>query len=407
MSNTGNNNLQMVEANWEEIEQKVRAHRRKQLKITVIFLGVCAALTVIYYVYAHHKTYDDYRIIQTVERSDTAAAHFLEFNGNLLKYSNDGAAYVTSENEIIWNQSFEMQEPIVAVCHGYVAFADSEGQDVYIMNESGTQGEFSVTMPVVKLDVSANGTAALLMEEDGTSYLALYSKEGEQLAEGAIHVENGGTPMDIALSKDGKSLVVTSMDIQSGSAASTVSFYDFSTVGENKVDHIVGTFSYPDTVIPEVIYTNSDRVLAFADNGVYTFTGGSAPAEAAQLTVEEEIKGIFYDENYFALVFADGNDEAKRKVSIYSLKCSEEAQFQTDFSFQEAQFLDNHEICLTGESACAIYTVKGVQKFSYEFEDQICQVLHVRGCRRYDFVLQNETQQVLLKLFGSAAEETQ
>lgn len=42
------------------------------------------------------------------------------------------------------------------------------------------------------------------MEDDGTSYLALYSKSGEQLAEGAIHVENGGTPLAIALSADGQ-----------------------------------------------------------------------------------------------------------------------------------------------------------------------------------------------------------
>ena len=86
------------------------------------------------------------------------------------------------------------------------------------MNGSGTQGKFKVTMPVMKIDVSSTGNVAVLMEEDGTSYLSLYSKSGEQLAEGAVHVEKGGTPMDIALSDDGEKMAVSSLDIHDGSA---------------------------------------------------------------------------------------------------------------------------------------------------------------------------------------------
>ena len=127
------------------------------------------------------------------------------------------------------------------------------------MNTSGTQGKFKVTMPVMKMDVSANGSVAVLMEEDGTSYLSLYSKSGEQLAEGAIHVEKGGTPMDVALSDDGEKMVVSSLDIHDGSAKSTVTFYNFGAVGEEKVDHIVATYTYKDTVIPEIAYPKRVR----------------------------------------------------------------------------------------------------------------------------------------------------
>ena len=387
------------DTDMEEYNRKIKEHRRKILRRTVIVTAVFLLVLTGLGLYMALRHYENYDIMSTAERSDTDATHFTEFQGNILKYSNDGAVYTTVNNDVIWNQSFEMQEPTVSICQKYVAFADSDGKEIYVMDDSGTQGKFKVTMPVIKMDVSAHGTVAVLMEDDGTSYLALYSKSGEQLAEGAIHVENGGTPLAIALSADGQKLAVSSMDIHDGSVKSTVSFYNFGAVGENKVDHIVASYSYADTVIPELTYIGSDHVLAFSDKGVYTFTGSTEPKEGPKKETDEEIKGVFYDESYFALIFAAGKDEAKRRVEVYNMKCSQQVTFETDFSFEEAQFLDNHEICLTSENACALYTLGGREKFYYEFENRLCAVTHVSGYRRYAFVMEGKTEQARLKLF--------
>ena len=132
-------------------------------------------------------------------------------------------------------------------------------------------------MPISRIDVASQGTVAVLMEESGTGYLALYGKSGELLAEGAIHVENGGTPMDIALSDNGQLLGVSMLEIAEGTAGTTVHFYNFSAVGQNQIDNLVASYTYPDTIMPELVYAGNETMLAFADRGVYTFTGKIRP----------------------------------------------------------------------------------------------------------------------------------
>ena len=407
MENTGKSNLHMVEANWDEIERKVREHRLKQLRLIAIIVGICAAIGITYYVYMQHKSYDDYNIINQVKRTDTAATHFMEYNGNILKYSNDGASCTSMDNTLIWNQSFEMQNPMVSICEKYVAFADKQGKEIYVLNSDGMQGKISVNMPILKIEAASQGTVAVLMQESDTSYLALYNKNGEQLAEGAIHVENSGTPMDIALSRDGKKLCVAILDISEGTAKTTLNFYNFGSIGQNKIDNIVATFSYPDTIIPEIAYVSADRMIAFADNAVYTFSGADTPKEGEKLALSEEIKGVFYDDTYFGLAFTDSEEETARCIKIYDMKCKEMALVETDLSYNKIRFLDNHEICLYNEKECAIYTLGGLQKFRYEFEQEICEIIHTGGYRRYAFLLDKETDQVRLKLFGKAKQSAE
>ena len=135
MENRGKNSLHMVETNWDEIEEKIRKHRLKRLKRLAGIVGICLAAVIAYYVFMQHKSYTDYTVREEISRTDTPATHYVAYGEGFLKYSNDGVSYENVNSDVIWNQSYEMENPMVSVCESYVAVADRQGDKIFVLNE--------------------------------------------------------------------------------------------------------------------------------------------------------------------------------------------------------------------------------------------------------------------------------
>lgn len=402
MADTNTNYLTKVEMDWEEIDRKVKLHRKKQLRRLAIIAACCVAGFAALYIGSQLKTYNKYKVINSVERTDTDAARFMLLDGKLLKYSNDGAFYTTAGNELIWNQTFEMQKPIVATCEGYVAFADENEQEIYVLNTDGSQGIIDTNMQIQKIAVARQGTVAALMKNKDVNYIALYNKDGECLAEGALHMENSGYPMDITLTSDGKKLGVSVLDVNSGSTNTTVYFYNFDTAGQNEIDNIVNKCAYKDTVMAQLICTNGNRIIGFADNGIYIYDGSPKPEEKKVIPVSAEIKSVFYDDSYFGIVTGD-EKEKTRRITVYDMGGSEKMSENLDISYDRIYFLENHEICIQSSEQCEIFTLHGVKKFQSSFEGKKLQyVMSRNGVRNYLFLVEGETEQIRCRFFSSA-----
>ena len=393
--------IREVKTDWEELEAQIRRHRRRRHRRTLLIAVCAAAFAVIFYIGMQLKTYGEYRTADSIERSDTQATQFLEADGAVLKYSNDGAMYTTIDNEVIWNQTFEMENPLAAVCGDYAAFADTDGQEIYVLNEDGLQGQFETGMAIQKIDVSSGGTVAVLMSDGGVSYLALYDETGECLAEGAIHMENAGYPLDIALTQDGKKLAVAVLDVASGSACTNVYFYNFDSVGQEEVDNIVNEIAYDDLVIPMIVCADGNRLLAFSDSGVMIYEGSQIPEETGTVTVSGEIKSVFYDDSYIGLVYTD-EEAGERTLAVYNAKGAEVMQVSLDISYDDIYFLENHEVCIQNSEHCEIYTLHGIRKFAADFEEhELYYCMSRTGLRGYTFLIEGSTEKVWLKFFSA------
>lgn len=205
-----------VEVDRDDFNKKIRAHRRKVAVLVVLVLLLLAAAAIVTYIYYEKKVYTSFDVLSSVERSDTSASEFTEFQGKLLKCTNDGAVYTDLEGNLIWNQTYEMDHPIVEMRGNYVAIYELNGTQVYILDTVNLQGSIRTTMPIQKISIASQGTVAILMENGGTSYLQLFDKSGGQLASGELHVQNSGYPLDLALSENGEKMAVSMLDINDG-----------------------------------------------------------------------------------------------------------------------------------------------------------------------------------------------
>lgn len=381
----------------EEYRKKIREHRLKLMKRTTIAVLVVFLIGAGVGLYTALRHYEDFDIRFSTERSDTEATRFAEFCGNILKYSNDGAFYTDGQNELIWNQTYEMADPQIDICKDYLAIYDKEGTHIYIMDKSGQQGSIETTMEIDQVCVASQGTIAVLMTKDSIGYLALYDRNGKNLAQGGIHGEKGGYPIAIALSHDAIKLAVSMLDINGGSVKSTIAFYNFGSVGQNEIDNCVGINSYPDMVIPELKFVSNDTVAAFGDSEILIFEGTQKPQLTTEIPLEKEVDSIFYNESYIGAVTRNEDETMSNHLVIYSMAGNKVIEKDIAAEYSSIEFMSNNEVCILNENICDIYTIRGIYKFHYEFDEEISKIIPGESGLNYTLVLKNATERVRLK----------
>ncbi len=397
MAKSNRAGFKSIQTDFEELDAKIQAHRKKIFWRVVKIVAVVAVLIAIYRLWSALRTYSSYDVRNSVERIDSKASQFAVFQNNILKYSNDGIVYMDGENEAIWNQSFEMATPQLAMCEDYLTVYDKGGTNLYIMTAEGMVKQLEMTKPIQTACIARQGTVAVLMKEGETAYVRLFDKDGEVLANGEYFREQGGFPVDIAFSYDAKKLALNMIDINGGNIKSTITFYNFGSVGQNEIDNNVGLYSYSDMLIPEIEYVSDDRMVALGDNELIIFEGSQKPEVAEEILIEKEMETVFYNEKYIGVVWNNHDEEASHHIRVYGMNGSVIMENDTSMAYDSIEFLANNEICVTNDYECELYTVHSIKKFAYTFDTEIYKVLSQGKGANYIFIRDGVTEEVRLQ----------
>ena len=385
------------EPDMEEYERKLREHRVKVVRRTVILIVTVLAVSAGLWVFMALRHYENFDVGSSVDRADTEATKFADFGENILKYSNDGALYTDTYNERIWNQTYEMAKPTIDMCEDYLAIYDKKGTQIYIMTSQGLVSNIETTMTIEQVSIAAQGTVAVLMGDQSNSYLVVYDKNGKELVNGAIYGEDGGYPIAIALSNDAIKLAVSMLDINDGNVKTTIAFYNFGSVGENEIDRIVSANSFSDMVIPQLDFVSDDRMVAYGDSEIAIFEGTQKPKLAQEIPLTGEAKSIFNNNKYVGVVYSNNDEKLTHHVAVYDMHGF--TVMEKDFSqeYTEIGFLSNNEVCILNDHSCDIYTVRGIYKFHYDFDEELYKVISGGTGLNYTIILENSTEKVRLK----------
>ena len=162
-----------VETDLDELEEKIRKHRRKIAKRIIIVVAAVVALFLIVWLWMALRTYKSFDVKNSVEQKDKSAVSFVDFCGAVVEYSNDGVLYTDSDGNRIWNQAFEMSSPQVVTCESFMTIYDRGGTDLYIMDKKGVKKEIGTSWPIIKACIASQGTVAVLVSENENYYVKL------------------------------------------------------------------------------------------------------------------------------------------------------------------------------------------------------------------------------------------
>ena len=394
---------QEQDSDSKDYNKKLLRHRAgkgaKYLIGAVVVLCGC----LVFNVWSRNKTYTTYETVATVEHSSTVNTLYTEYNGKLLKYSRDGISCIGSNNEAIWSQTYNMQNPMVDICQSAVAVADQQGNTVYVFDAQGAVTEISTLLPIQQISVSAQGVTAILLNDSTVSWIYLYDKEGSKLAESRCSLDETGQPISIGISPDGAKLAVSYLQVQEGAAASCVVFYNFGSVGSNFVDKIVSSKVYADTVIPRVKYIGKSTCAAISDQSIIYYEGAEIPEEKNTVTVDSKIESIFWGDGRIGIVTLgdDTIEEAEEETGRYQVDLYDASGRQilfrkTDLEYSQVK-LSGKYLILYNENECEIYSEKGVLKYKGSFDSVIADLYKGNGRNKFVLVFSDRTETIRLR----------
>ena len=392
---------QELEFDLEETEdinaeyiKKLRKHRTRIALLGIILVILLVAGSVALYVYRINCVDTAYEVLNSIKRADAETARYIPYNGGILKYSNDGAAFLGADLNEKWNQTYQMQEPIYAICQTAVALADSDGTNIYILDDKGLKAEVNTLLPIKKLSVSAKGITAASIEDSGTAWIKLYSPymPDKVVAETKILMEESGYPVDLCLSDDGIKFGVSHLSVEGGVARSTLAFHNLGSVGENESDNFVGSASFDGTIFPVFEYINADTAVAYGTDRIQVFSGKQIPELEFEIVLEEEIVKVCYDDSHIGVLLKNTQNTGKYRLDIYDLKGKKVFSEGIDKEYSTVQILQE-SILLYNESECCIYNLQGVKKFEKSFDKPLL-AMTVTGSNRY-MVVNQETVEII------------
>ena len=379
-----------------DYREKIRAHR---LSVFLKTVGISAAVIVVFVVASllwNHKTFTDLSVQNSYPVNVVSGATACDLNGSLLIYSKDGASCTDSKGKAIWNQSYEMQSPIVSICGSTVAIGDYNGRTIYVANTSGILGTVKTNLPIRSVSVSDTGEVAAVLDDSDVIRIYVYNGNtdtSDPIIEAKATMNKSGYPISVSLSPNGKIMMVSYFYVDSGNMKSSIAFYNFGEVGSNETDNYVSGYDYVDAVIPYTTFLDDSSAFGIGDDRLAFFEGSEKPSNDATVMITEEAYSVYNNENYVGVVFPDSTGQGSYRLDIYNKSGTKQSSVYFDLEYTDIFFV-NDEVVIYDENEIAIYTVKGVSKYKGNLNTNVRLIIPTSSSYRFLLVSNEEMQLV-------------
>ncbi len=371
---------------WKE---KLFKHRAKIATRIIVFVAVMILAALFFYIRYLNKEYTAYEVLSTVENQVVTGARVELLGDKFLIYGNDGAKCVNNKGDVIWNVTYEMQNPKVDIDNNVVGIADYNGSTIHMMNTESVLGEISTGMPIRLFRVSAKGLAIAVLDDSQKMPIYIYGSDGEQKAFFHTTMRNSGYPIAVCISDAGYLVGISYLYEDAASYKTNIAFYNFGEVGQNKTDNLVSGNTYANAIVPCMEFVGDSKAVAVADNRLMVYSGAEIPTSTGEVLVQEEIQAVFFGEEYVALVHNNTEGEDKYRIDIYngSGECEDTVYYNEEYS---EMFFDEDRLIIYGTEYFFVHNVNGIDKYKGEIGPGVLAVMPTKVSNRF-VVVTNES----------------
>lgn len=366
------------------ISKKIRKHRMHSLLRVLLIVVVTIAIVTILVSSYKNQVFSGYVITEKGDYQVIENTSYMENGGNIIRYSKDGISNTDSNGKVIWNLTYEMQAPIVKTAEGFVGVGDYNGHIIHLVDAKGTSYDVDTKLPIRDFSVSSAGYVAAILEDNGNSWINVFSKEGTKIVEAKATMSKTGYP--IACSLSGEVMGVSYFYVDGDTMRTSVTFYNFGGIGENTTDHIVSGYDYENAVVPIVEFMNPETAFAVADNRLMFFEGSKKPVSSADILLDQQIQGVYYSDTQVGLLFYDQTGVSKYRLDVYNTSGEKVTSYTFDMNFKDI-LIKNNQIMIYNESECIVVGTNGKVKYEGTFEGKVHYMVATDSPRRFLIVI--------------------
>lgn len=396
MSNTiefpGNENGKKISRSEE---YRHRSHELR-LKLAIALAVVCVLLVLLYYKMEQSRVFSNIEKKNSIKFSSPLVSQTMAIEDNILTCSRDGANCMDAQGNLLWNMTFEMQNPLCSVCKGTAAFADYGSGKIYIHAGNGSEAEINTTMPIRKIAVAENGVVAAVLEDVDITWIYIYDMNQTTIAYFRTSMQKSGYPLDIDISPSGELVAVSYYFVDNSTTRSSVAFYNFGDVGQNNIDNYVSGFNYADVLVPEVCFMDDDSAYAISTSRFSMYEGAHKPVSVAESIISDDIISVYNNDKYVAVICRNKSGNTRYRLDLYGAQGKLLTQNDFDFDFTGVA-LCRDGYALYGNSDIYIASDDGKKRYEGKYTTPILKVVPTDSIAKYYFVTENTVDTVVFK----------
>lgn len=384
------------EQGQENYKEKIHKHHMaavyRVLLIIIAFI-ILAVLVVIQY---KNHIYTSYETVTSVAREVVSDSVDVRLGNTILTYSKDGAHCTDLKGNVLWNQTYGIQDVLLSVNENVAAIGAYNGREVYVVSSEKLLGSFTTNLPIRNIAVAADGKVTVVMADTGVIYYNVYTAEGKELYNGMATMSNSGYPMALSMSPNGMLLQISYIYLDAGVQKTNVAFYNLSAVGANKNDFLVGAYTYTDLVVPVVQFMNNDTSFAVGDNQLLIFKGAQIPLFSTSFNYDAEVKSVCSSDKYIGLIFRSNNSDSLYKLHVYNTIPEQVGTYNINFEYTDI-FFGKDSFTVYNDAECMIMTLDGVEKFHGNFNKTVRRMIPTGTAFKYSIVTNDSIDTIQLK----------